>query len=190
MPTTSKAGEPDGWYYTQLDDNAHIWLRRLMCGTTSSSGTTGDPDFNQKIADRWTVLRTNILASSNLLARIDELAASLNEAQVRDFQKWPRLGTYVWPNPPMYRNPHHVRRHHRRPEELGRRPLQLDRLPIPETAPAQPRRQRRLPRFRPRRLRPGRIGLLHPRRHRPSSQGRRCRSQRPNLLGRHHHQRQ
>jgi len=95
----------NGWYYTQLDANAHIWLRRLMCGTTSPSGTTGDPDFNQRIADRWSVLRTNLFASSNVLARIDALAASLNEAQVRDFQKWPRLGTYIWPNPSMYVTP-------------------------------------------------------------------------------------
>ncbi len=94
-----------GWYYTQCDENSHIWLRRLICGTTASSGTTGDPDFNQKIADRWSVLRTNILSSTNLLLRIDELAAYLDEAQVRDFAKWPRLGTYVWPNPPLYSTP-------------------------------------------------------------------------------------
>lgn len=93
------------WYYAQLGDNEHIWLRRLMCGTTGSSGTSGDPDFNQKIADRWSVLRTNIFSSTNVLARIDELAAYLDEAQVRDFAKWPRLGSYVWPNPPLYSTP-------------------------------------------------------------------------------------
>lgn len=94
-----------GWYYPLIDATSHIWFRRLMFGTSSTSGTTGDPDFNQKIADRWSVLRTNILFSTNLLARIDELAAYLNEAQVRDFSKWPRLGTYVWPNPPLYSTP-------------------------------------------------------------------------------------
>lgn len=93
-----------GWYYKILGEAEHPWLRRLMCGTASSSGTTGDPDFNQRIADRWSVLRTNILYSTNVLARIDELAAYLNEAQARDFERWPRLGTYVWPNPPMYAN--------------------------------------------------------------------------------------
>ncbi len=59
-----------GWYYSQTDENSHIWFHRLMFGTPSTSGTTGDPDFNQKIADRWSVLRTNIFASSNVLARI------------------------------------------------------------------------------------------------------------------------
>src|SRR5664279_2833045 len=94
-----------GWYYPLISENEHIWLRRLMCGTTSGTGTIGDPDFNQKIADRWSILRTNIFSSTNVLLRIDELAAYLNEAQVRDFAKWPRLGTYIWPNPPIYSAP-------------------------------------------------------------------------------------
>jgi len=94
-----------GWYYPQLGENDHIWLRRLINGTTSGTGTSGDPDFNQKIIDRWSVLRTNIFATANVLARVDELAALLTEAAARDFQKWPRLGTYVWPNPSFYASP-------------------------------------------------------------------------------------
>ncbi len=94
-----------GWYYSQCGESDHIWLRRLMCGTTSSSGTTGDPDFLQKIIDRWSVLRTNTFSSTNVLRRIDELATHLNEAQARDFSRWPRLGQYVWPNPPIYSTP-------------------------------------------------------------------------------------
>lgn len=93
------------WYYRQCDENSHIWLRRLITGTTSATSTTGDPDFNQQIVDRWSVLRTNILDSSNVLARIDQLAAILDEAQKRDFARWPRLGVYVWPNPPLYSTP-------------------------------------------------------------------------------------
>jgi hypothetical protein len=96
---------PSGWYYSLIGENDHIWLRRLMCGTTSAGGTTGDPDFNQRIADRWSELRTNVFAASNVLARVDEMSALLNEAAVRDFQKWPRLGTYVWPNPSIYVTP-------------------------------------------------------------------------------------
>ncbi len=26
-----------GWYWNELSDNDHIWLRRLMSGTTSAS---------------------------------------------------------------------------------------------------------------------------------------------------------
>jgi hypothetical protein len=94
-----------GWYYRLIGENEHLWLRRLITGTTSPTTTSGDPDFNQKSVDRWSVLRTNVLSSTNVLARIDELAAYLNEAQVRDFAKWPRLGVYVWPNPPIYSAP-------------------------------------------------------------------------------------
>jgi len=95
----------NGWYYTQLGDVDHIWLRRLINGTTSGFGKQGDPDFNQKIIDRWSQLRTNIFAATNVNARVDELAATLNEAAVRDFAKWPRLGAYIWPNPTFYVTP-------------------------------------------------------------------------------------
>jgi len=100
--------QTNGWYYAQngtpvsapISEYDDIWLRQLV-GLPSGS-PPGDPDFKQRIADRWGVLRTNILATSNILARVDEIAASLNEAQARDFQRWPRLGAYVWPNPDDY----------------------------------------------------------------------------------------
>ena len=31
--------------------------------------------------------------------RADSLAGMLSEAQARNFDRWPILGTYVWPNP-------------------------------------------------------------------------------------------
>ncbi|HEY6229097.1 MAG TPA: CotH kinase family protein, partial [Verrucomicrobiae bacterium] len=94
-----------GWYWKVLGESDHLWLRRLICGTPDVNGTTGDPDFNQRIADRWSELRTNVFNSTNVLARVDQLAALLNEAAARDFQKWQRLGTYVWPNPSFYVTP-------------------------------------------------------------------------------------
>ena len=94
-----------GWYYALTSPDDHIYLRRLLSGTTSAGGTTGDPEFRQRLIDRWGVLRGNVLASSNLVARVDAIAAYLGRAQAREFEKWPRLGTYVWPNPPIYANP-------------------------------------------------------------------------------------
>ncbi|HRZ99598.1 MAG TPA: CotH kinase family protein [Candidatus Paceibacterota bacterium] len=82
----------EGWYWSQISSGDHLWLRRLIA-------EPGDPDFNQKIIDRWSVLRTNVLSGTRVQARIDEMAALLNEAQARDFKRWPRLGSYVWPNP-------------------------------------------------------------------------------------------
>jgi hypothetical protein len=96
---------PENWYWQLIDSNQHIWLRRLMCGTTDPYGTSGDPDFNQRIIDRWSELRTNVFSSTNVIARVREMSGILTEAANRDFQKWPRLGTYVWPNPWFYSSP-------------------------------------------------------------------------------------
>jgi hypothetical protein len=96
---------PVGWYYNQIDANGHIWLRRLITGTTSATTRSGDPDFNQAIVDRWSVLRTNLFHPATVNARIDEIAAYLDAAKDREFARWPRLNTYVWPNPPLYIQP-------------------------------------------------------------------------------------
>jgi hypothetical protein len=96
---------PAGWYWPLLGASDHLWLRRLITGTPAANTRTGDPDFNQAIVDRWSVLRTNILNPTNVLARVDELAAYLDEAKDRDFARWPRLNTYVWPNPAIYIQP-------------------------------------------------------------------------------------
>jgi hypothetical protein len=57
-----------------------------------------DPEFVQKYIDRWAVLRTNIFATSNLFSRIDQWTAYLNEAQARNYQRWPTIGKFVHPN--------------------------------------------------------------------------------------------
>jgi hypothetical protein len=82
-------GHTNGWYYTQLGDGDDIWLGKLRA----------DPDFYQKIIDRWGALRLTVFNATNLFARIDQITNQVWEAQVRDFVRWPRLGTYVWPNP-------------------------------------------------------------------------------------------
>jgi hypothetical protein len=79
---------PEGWYWSQLDDRQYSWFRRLF----------EDPDFAQKYADRWGELRANQITVAKLDARIDELAALLNEAQARNFRRWRVLGRSVWPN--------------------------------------------------------------------------------------------
>lgn len=98
-----------GWYYPLIGQDGHIWLRRLISGTTNGYSQNGDPDFNQAIADRWSVLRTNILSSANVLARVDEIAAYLDEAKDREFARWSRLNSYVWPNPGIYIQPTYER---------------------------------------------------------------------------------
>ncbi len=82
-------GNTNGWYYQQIGPGDDLWLSQLR----------QDPDFYQKIIDRWGALRLNIFNATNLLARVDQITNYIWEAQTRDFIAWPRLGTYVWPNP-------------------------------------------------------------------------------------------
>jgi hypothetical protein len=78
---------PEHWLWPQLDDREYSWFRRLF----------EDADFGQRYVDRWAELRRTILATSNVLVRIDELATFLHEAQARNFQRWPILGRNVHP---------------------------------------------------------------------------------------------
>ena len=79
---------PESWLWPQLDNKEYTWYRRFW----------EDPDFGQRYVDRWARFRTNVLSNARLLGRVDELAALLNEAQKRNFEKWPILGRPVNPN--------------------------------------------------------------------------------------------
>jgi CotH kinase protein/Secretion system C-terminal sorting domain len=71
----------DGWVI-------HFWWQKLFRDTL----------FQQKVQQRWTDLRSTIWTNDKILGSIDSISTLLNQAQVRNFQKWPVLGQYVWPN--------------------------------------------------------------------------------------------
>jgi len=79
---------PTGWYYDLLSAGDYPWWRRLF----------QDPEFQLRYADRWFVLRQNLFDTGMLLQDIDDIVGLLGEAQVRNFDRWTILGTYVWPN--------------------------------------------------------------------------------------------
>jgi len=54
--------------------------------------------FLRKLNDRWFSLRQNILHTDYVHSMVDSLGNLLSEAQVRNFNRWPILGEYVWPN--------------------------------------------------------------------------------------------
>jgi hypothetical protein len=64
------------------------WFRRLM----------QDDYFANKLRCRWTQLRSTIFTTAKMMTTIDSIAAVLEEPQARNYQRWPILGTYVWPN--------------------------------------------------------------------------------------------
>ncbi len=80
--------DPTGWYTPMLRDTEICWFRRL----------NEDPEFQQRAIDRWGELRASVFATQRVLARVDEMAAQLNEAQARNFRRWPIMGRRVNPN--------------------------------------------------------------------------------------------
>jgi len=57
-----------------------------------------DPHFKKRVSSRWEALRGTHFSLQRINTFIDSIAAHINEAQQRNFVKWPILGTYVWPN--------------------------------------------------------------------------------------------
>ena len=57
-----------------------------------------DPLYANDVKCRWTTLRQTVLSDSALVSYIDSNAAALQTPAARHYQKWPILGTYVWPN--------------------------------------------------------------------------------------------
>jgi hypothetical protein len=75
-----------GWMYT--DGYRMYWFRRLM----------QDTFFKERFNCRWKELRSTVLTNEYFTKSIDSLAIHINESQQRNFQRWPILGVYVWPN--------------------------------------------------------------------------------------------
>ena len=65
-----------------------FWWQKLMQDST----------FTNRVYARWRELRANVLETARVHAYLDSMAAYINEAQKRNFERWPILGTYVWPN--------------------------------------------------------------------------------------------
>ena len=67
--------------YTAADVRAVVALIKAATGKRGSAYTEASLEWR------------------NLMARVDRYTNLLWEAQVRDFVRWPRLGSWVWPNP-------------------------------------------------------------------------------------------
>jgi CotH kinase protein len=66
----------------------HFWWEKLC----------RDHDFQVRIRERWKNLRNSIWVNDSLTQKITQTATLLQEAQKRNFTRWPVLGQYVWPN--------------------------------------------------------------------------------------------
>lgn len=90
-----EGGETDGWeiYFNSVcggggDLNNPFWWNRLV----------EDENYTHELNCRWQELRMTTLHTDTIIAFVDEMETYLAEAAERNFQRWPILGSYVWPN--------------------------------------------------------------------------------------------
>lgn len=84
----------EGWAYDFNDVcpddlySVHFWWKRLLT----------DPTFQDDLKEKWMKLRNGKFSNANITELIDGFEAQLQEPAVRNFEKFPILGEYVWPN--------------------------------------------------------------------------------------------
>lgn len=82
--------DTSGWEFYQCDHGGSpFWWDVLI----------QDPTFTDALRCRWEALRATTLHTDSVNAVIDGFVEELGEARNRNFQRWPTLGSYVWPNP-------------------------------------------------------------------------------------------
>ena len=57
-----------------------------------------DESFRWSVQQRWNDLRQSLLSNTTVNAVIDSLRDHIGVAADRNFERWPTLGEYVWPN--------------------------------------------------------------------------------------------
>ena len=57
-----------------------------------------DQSFRWSVQQRWNSLRNNFLSNASVNSLIDSLQSHIGVAADRNFERWPTLGQYVWPN--------------------------------------------------------------------------------------------
>ena len=65
-----------------------FWWQKLL----------SDSNFVDRLNCRWQYLRDNQFQTNRLHGYIDSVVAVLDEAQARNFERWPILDEYIWPN--------------------------------------------------------------------------------------------
>jgi hypothetical protein len=80
-----------GWLYElvePVDWSIMYWWKRL----------NEDVYFRNLVKTRWTSLRQNEFSNARVAFMIDSITSYIDEAQQRNYERWPILGVYVWPN--------------------------------------------------------------------------------------------
>jgi len=64
------------------------WWRKLFDDTT----------FRNKVYSRWQNVKNEVINTQEIFGYIDSLTVLLDESKTRNFEKWPVLGVWIWPN--------------------------------------------------------------------------------------------
>lgn len=86
-----------GWLYEMVEPyewSIMFWWKRLM----------EDPYFKGLAKIRWQQLRQEKFSYNSVQAVIDSVVSHTAAARDRNFNRWPILGQYVWPNYDWYGN--------------------------------------------------------------------------------------
>ncbi len=80
-----------GWLYslvTSGNPSMMYWWKRLM----------EDDYFRDLAKSRWIDLRQTHFTDAYIQQMVDSLQLEIADARVRNFERWPILGQYIWPN--------------------------------------------------------------------------------------------
>ncbi len=83
---------PTGFQY-QVDLGGDYWQNPFWWNKLMR-----DPSYVKSLKKRWATLRLKELSSQRISFVVDSLTSLISEAEVRNYLRWPILGTYVWPN--------------------------------------------------------------------------------------------
>ncbi|MFN5417217.1 MAG: CotH kinase family protein [Flavobacteriia bacterium] len=85
---------PEGWQYNfNYVCGGDYWINPFWFPRMME-----DTIYKQDLACRWKTLRESSFHNDSIFAWIDSMALTLNESQNWNYQIWPTMGTYVWPN--------------------------------------------------------------------------------------------
>jgi hypothetical protein len=70
--------ETNGWRSEQVNGNYYAWYARMF----------EDEEFLQEYVDRWSELRSTVLATTNVLSLMDGFYQTIKPAAIRTIQRW------------------------------------------------------------------------------------------------------
>ncbi len=80
----------DSWETAGWAMNIQLWAAPLVFNPVHN--------IHDQLSESWSRRRQNVLRLSDIDNLLDDYTELLTESQERDFERWPRLGEYVWPN--------------------------------------------------------------------------------------------